>query len=132
MRCGMSRLNATLIAVLLAEATFAHQDDVARWDPNMAVQGVAVDTNGVKWVDGRCLPLEGKCFSDVRKNNFVRSLYEKLVAEGWDRLVYLPGDGMYNDDLEGTVDGIHPNDRGMETMARAYGDAVKKALGLDS
>ena len=31
-------------------------------------------------------------------------------------------------DLEGTVDGTHPNDLGMMTMAKAFGDAVADAL----
>ena len=64
------------------------------------------------------------------KDRFVKELYEKLVAEGWDNLVYLSKDEMYLDDLEGTVDGVHPNDWGMMSLARAYGGAVKKAIGL--
>ena len=35
---------------------------------------------------------------------------------------------MYPADLEGTVDGVHPNDWGMMSLARAFGDAVAKAL----
>lgn len=61
---------------------------------------------------------------------FLRSLYEKLVAEGWKKLVYLPKEGMYAYDFEGTVDGVHPNDWGMMHMAAAYGKAVRQALGL--
>ena len=66
----------------------------------------------------------GKGADDV----FIRALYEKLVAEGWTNLVYLPKEGMYADDFEGTVDGAHPNDWGMMHMAVAYGGAVRKAL----
>ena len=62
------------------------------------------------------------------KERHVRSLYERLVEEGWRGLVYLPKDGMFPDDLEGSVDGVHPNDWGMMALARAYGKAVKKAL----
>lgn len=65
------------------------------------------------------------------KDKFIRALYEKLVAEGWDKLVYLPKDRMYTGDLEGSAEGCHPNDIGMESLARAFGEAVKKALGLD-
>ena len=61
---------------------------------------------------------------------FIRKLYEKLVAEGWKDLVYLPNDEMYADDYEGTVDGCHPNDLGMMSMAKAFGGAVRKALKL--
>ena len=61
---------------------------------------------------------------------FIRQLYEKLVAEGWKDVVYLPNDEMYADDYEGTVDGCHPNDLGMMSMAKAFGKAVKTALKL--
>ena len=63
------------------------------------------------------------------KEKFVDSLYQKLVAEGWEHLVFLPKDNMYLKDFEGTVDGCHPNDWGMMAMAKAYGGAVKEALG---
>ena len=64
------------------------------------------------------------------KDLFVRALYEKLVKEGWKNLVYLPKEEMYSADGEGTVDGVHPNDAGMQTMAAAFGKAVAAALGL--
>ena len=64
------------------------------------------------------------------KDKFMKKLYEKLVAEGWKDLVYLPKDEMYTGDFEGTVDGCHPNDLGMMSMSKAFGKAVKEALGL--
>ena len=64
------------------------------------------------------------------KDVFVIRLYNRLVAEGWTNIVYLPKDEMFADDREGTVDGIHPNDHGMMSLAKAYEEAVKKALGL--
>ena len=72
------------------------------------------------------------CRASNRKDVYIRGLYDKLVAEGWKNLVYLPKDGMYTDDLEGTVDGCHPNDWGMMSLARAFGNAVRQALGLRS
>lgn len=63
-------------------------------------------------------------------DRFVRALYGKLVVEGWENLVYLTKDAMFPHDTEGTVDGTHPNDWGMMSLAGAYGEAVKKALGL--
>ncbi len=66
------------------------------------------------------------------KDKIIRQLYEKLVAEGWRNLVYLPKKNMYSGDREGTVDGTHPNDLGMEQLAAAFGGAVKEALGLAS
>ncbi|MBQ2628086.1 MAG: hypothetical protein IJG13_00265 [Kiritimatiellae bacterium] len=64
------------------------------------------------------------------KDKFTRRLYEKLVAEGWKDLVYLHKDEMYTGDTEGTVDGCHPNDLGMMSMAKAFGKAVREALKL--
>ena len=64
------------------------------------------------------------------KDRFIRHLYDKLVAEGWKDLVYLPKDKMYTGDFEGTVDGCHPNDLGMMSMSNAFGAAVRKALKL--
>ena len=64
------------------------------------------------------------------RDRFIRGLYEKLVAEGWTDLVYLPNDEMYTGDYEGTVDGTHPNDLGMMSMAKAFGKAVREALKL--
>ena len=68
------------------------------------------------------------CGGKNAKDRCVRALYEKLVAEGWEHLVYLPKEGMYAEDFEGTVDGIHPNDWGMKHLAKAFGDAILAAL----
>ena len=68
------------------------------------------------------------CKGPNDKDRFVKALYEKLVAEGWTDLVYLPKTDMYTGDYEGTVDGCHPNDLGMMSMAKAFGKAVKTAL----
>ena len=68
------------------------------------------------------------CGGPNAKDKYIKALYDKLIAEGWKDLVYLPKDGMYVGDLEGTVDGCHPNDWGMMSLARAFGGAVRKAL----
>ena len=70
------------------------------------------------------------CKGPNAKDKYMRGLYEKLVAEGWKDLVYLPKDAMYTGDFEGTVDGCHPNDLGMMSMSEAFGKAVKEALHL--
>lgn len=62
------------------------------------------------------------------KGRIIHALYEKLKAEGWQNLVYLSNKGMYSGDREGTVDGTHPNDRGMEEMAAAFGEAIREVL----
>lgn len=64
------------------------------------------------------------------KEDCVKALYDKLVAEGWKNLFFLPKNGMYCGDFEGTVDGIHPNDWGMASLAKAYGGAVAQALSI--
>ena len=70
------------------------------------------------------------CKGPNEKDKYMKELYEKLVAEGWKDLVYLPKDAMYAGDFEGTVDGCHPNDLGMMSMSFAFGKAVKEALHL--
>ncbi len=76
-----------------------------------------------EWCDVYCRP------GDAR-DEFMKDLYARLTAEGWKNLVYLPKDKMYSGDLEGTVDGCHPNDLGMRSLADAFGAAVREALGL--
>ena len=70
------------------------------------------------------------CAGPNAKDVFIKKLYDKLVAEGWKNLVYLPKTDMYTGDVEGTVDGVHPNDLGMMSLSKAFGKAVKKALDL--
>ncbi len=61
---------------------------------------------------------------------FIRKLYEKLIAEGWKNLYYLPKTGMMPADAEGTVDAVHPNDLGMMTLADGFGKALRDVLKL--
>ena len=79
------------------------------------------------WCDVFCRPQSGD-----QRAKFLIGLRDKLVAEGWEKLHYLPGEGMYGADGEGTVDGTHANDHGMCALADAYGAAVKEALGLQA
>lgn len=64
------------------------------------------------------------------RDEIIRKVYEKLVAEGWRGLTYLSKGRMYVGGAEGTVDGAHPNDWGMVSMADAFGAAVATAMGL--
>ena len=70
------------------------------------------------------------CKGPNPRDVFIKKLYDKLIAEGWKNLVYLPKKNMYTGDMEGTVDGCHPNDWGMMSMAKAFDVAVAEALGL--
>ena len=62
------------------------------------------------------------------RSDYIRALYKRLKAEGWKNLVYLKKDKMYRPDTEGTVDGVHANDRGMLDLAEAFGTAVRESL----
>ena len=41
------------------------QNGIATWDPNMAAENAVVDEAGVKWIDGKDLPIDGRVFDDV-------------------------------------------------------------------
>ena len=64
----MKTSNILIASVLLVSgAAFAQSNDIAKYDPRMALANATIDTDGVKWVDGKFLPLEGKCFTDVEE-----------------------------------------------------------------
>lgn len=74
---------------------------------------------------------EGRRSKSIKaRENFVRELYNRLKAEGWKDIYFLPGEGMLGYDFEGTVDGVHPNDIGMLRMSEFYSKAVAQALKL--
>ena len=59
----------------------------------------------------------------------VIDFYNELVSEGWKGIYFLPKTEMYPSNYyDSTVDGTHPTDEGMETMAMAYGAAIQRAL----
>ena len=64
---------AAAAAVFAATGANAQQNQIAKWDPAMAVSS-AVVSNGVKWIDGRFLPIEGRAFDDVEH------YYDRLPA----------------------------------------------------
>ena len=51
---------AAYVAVAACAAYVFAQDGIGAFDPDMEIPGVV--TNGVKWIDGRLLPLEGRAF----------------------------------------------------------------------
>jgi lysophospholipase L1-like esterase len=59
-----------------------------------------------------------------RQEAAVRSLQKKGVKD----LILVPGTDLIGDDGEGTVDGVHPNDLGMDRQARYLFPLVKKAV----
>lgn len=67
-------------------------------------------------------------FEIVKRNIYVKPVYDKLMKEGWKKLYFLPSKGQLPDDFEGTVDGVHMNDWGMMHAAKAFGAAIQTAL----
>ncbi|WP_165073919.1 SGNH/GDSL hydrolase family protein [Paludisphaera rhizosphaerae] len=59
----------------------------------------------------------------------LKSVYEKLKAEGIPELYYLEGEPQLGDDGEGTVDGSHPTDLGFMRMADVFAPAISAAIG---
>ena len=59
----------------------------------------------------------------------LKSAYERLVADGFQNLYYLPADDLLGDDHEGATDGSHPSDLGMMRYADAYEPVLRKILG---
>lgn len=55
-------------------------------------------------------------------------LYEELIPS-ITNLYYLPGNELIGSDTEGTVDGVHPNDIGLDRMSWAYFHKINEILG---
>ena len=70
MSCELLVALAALAPLVLS----AGQEEIAKWDPAMAQKNAVVDTNGVKWIDGKYLPLEGRAFTDTE------CYYDRLPA----------------------------------------------------
>ena len=60
MRVNASIALATYVAVAICAAYARAEDGIGAFDPDMEIPGVV--TNGVKWIDGRLLPIEGRAF----------------------------------------------------------------------
>ena len=69
MRESASIACAACVAIATCALHVLAEDDVGTFDPDMEIPGVV--TNGVKWVDGRLLPLEGRAF-DGTENYYDR------------------------------------------------------------
>lgn len=66
-----------------------------------------------------------KSFRDANKE--LKRVYDALVAEGVKNLFYHTHEET-NLDMDGTVEGVHPNDWGMRNLADAYIPQIKKIL----
>ena len=58
----------------MCACAFAQEGEIAKWDSRMAIESAVIDTNGVKWIDGKYLPIEGRAFDDVEH------FYDRLPA----------------------------------------------------
>ena len=64
----MNKIIVTAICALplAMGALAAGPSEIEKFDPAMACNHTVV-SNGVKWIDGRLLPIEGRAFGDVVK-----------------------------------------------------------------
>ena len=61
----MRKLAWAGICVAVAAITYAQQSEIGKWDPAMAQKNAVISNDGVKWIDGKHLPLEGRAFNDT-------------------------------------------------------------------
>lgn len=64
----------------------------------------------------------------TEKGTILRTIHQRLTAEGLKHLYFVSNQGMLGDDTEGTVDGCHPNDLGMMRQADALVAALSPLL----
>ena len=62
------------------------------------------------------------------KGAMAKAVVEKLQAEGWKDITFLPNTEQMIRDSEEAVDGCHPNDWGMMHMGEGFARAILKAL----
>lgn len=58
-----------------------------------------------------------------------KKVYDQAKASGINNIHYLPGDDLYGDTDNPTVDGVHPTDLGFYQMARHYEPVIREILG---
>ncbi|ATL48578.1 hydrolase [Chitinophaga caeni] len=62
------------------------------------------------------------------KNKESKRAYDHLIASGVKGLYYIPGTDFIGTDHEGTVDGVHPTDVGMERIAESLKGMIEKII----
>lgn len=58
----------------------------------------------------------------------LKAAFDRLQKAGVKNLFYIPGDHLFGDDGEGSVDGSHPNDLGFMRQAEIFAKALKPLL----
>ena len=66
MRRFTSRMFAACVAVAACVACLPAQGDAGAFDPDMVIPDVII-SDGVKWIDGRYLPIEGRAFDGTEQ-----------------------------------------------------------------
>ena len=77
MRESASIACAACVAIATCALHVLAEDDVGTFDPDMEMPGVV--TNGVKWIDGRLLPLEGRAPSRPPRNDDTIIVETKVI-----------------------------------------------------
>ncbi|MBL9215395.1 MAG: SGNH/GDSL hydrolase family protein [Opitutaceae bacterium] len=80
-----------------------------------------------RWTNSWFIPR----YDDEHSDNHaaLRECYAALQAEGITGLHYIPGDALYGDDAEASVDGSHPSDLGSFRQAAVFEPVLRAALG---
>ena len=66
MRRSVSRMFAACVAAAACAASLPARGDAGAFDPDMVVPDVVI-SDGVKWIDGRYLPIEGRAFDGTEQ-----------------------------------------------------------------
>ena len=83
----------------------------------------------ILYVDGPYVE-EGRGRRCRESNAALLALYERLKADGDDRILYIKAQDLLGDDGEDTVDGTHPTDLGFFRMAKGMEPTLRTALRL--
>ena len=79
------------------------------------------------YYDDRRFEKEGNTDIDA-KRAALRQAYDTLIRAGVSRLYYKTGNGLTGYDHEATVDGVHPNDVGMQRFAAQMEPVIRSIL----
>ena len=66
MRRSVSRMFAACVAAAACAASLPARGDAGAFDPDMVIPDVVI-SDGVKWIDGRYLPIEGRAFDGTEQ-----------------------------------------------------------------
>ncbi len=67
-------------------------------------------------------------FQDETRSAAIRAAYERLAADGLEGLLFVPGERLFGDDGEASMDSSHPSDVGFMRMADALEPLLRPLL----